>query len=258
MKNFRLITAMHHFFQKGYYVPLERHQHYELVYYRYGLGDTMIGNQKLSFSPHTFVVMPPNVWHNETHQQDCELIYMRIETTETLPTGFFKDENELVYRIAEAIVNETFTQHMSYKDMILLKLNELAITLDRFTQDHTAPNHAKNFEYVTNYITESYHNKIVFKDLAAQLNYSYDYFQHRFKELTGFSPQQYLIRQRIAAAENMLINESISCTEIAYRCGFSNSTQFSAIFKREKGISPKKYRNENKMKSTLMIESINK
>ena len=32
------------------------------------------------------------------------------------------------------------------------------------------------------------------------------------------------------------------CTEIAYRCGFSNSAQFSAIFKREKGLSPQQYR----------------
>ncbi|MBO4976774.1 MAG: AraC family transcriptional regulator [Lachnospiraceae bacterium] len=42
--------------------------------------------------------------------------------------------------------------------------------------------------------------------------------------------------------EQMLLNKTLSCTEIAYRCGFSNSAQFSAMFKREKGISPYQYR----------------
>ena len=93
-----------------------------------------------------------------------------------------------------------------------------------------------------NYISENYYNKIQFKNLAKQLNFSYDYFQHRFKQLTGFSPQQFLIEKRINAAENMLKENDLNCTEISYRCGFSNSAQFSAIFKQKKGITPLQYR----------------
>ena len=74
------------------------------------------------------------------------------------------------------------------------------------------------------------------------MNFSYDYFQHRFKEITGYSPQQFLIHRRIEAAQTMLTDNSGNCTEIAQRCGFSNSAQFSALFKRETGYSPQQWR----------------
>lgn len=240
MKNLNLITTMKCFHKRGHHVPLECHEYYELVYYRRGLGITKIDNKEISFYSNTFIVMPPNVWHDETHQADCELIYIRIYSDCKLRTGFFTDEQETIYKLANTIFEETIHQHVSYQEMISIKLNELFIALERLIQN--TPGHAKNFEYVINYITESYNNRIVFKNLAEQLNFSYDYFQHRFKEITGSSPQQFLIHKRINAAETMLRNDRLSCTEIAYRCGFSNSAQFSAIFKREKGISPQQYR----------------
>ena len=75
------------------------------------------------------------------------------------------------------------------------------------------------------------------------MNISYDYFQHKFKELTGFSPQQFLLNQRLLAAKELLQNSRLSCTEIAYRCGFSTSAQFSMLFKTHLGMSPLAFRN---------------
>lgn len=244
MKKLNLIAAMTVFHKNGHHVPLECHNHYELVYYRHGLGNTKIGDDRLTFSSNTFVIMPPQVWHDETHRTDCELIFIRIHSEDHLPTGFFTDKHETIYKLAKAIFDETIHQHASYQEMITLKLNELFIAVERLTQDKSAQNQAKTFEYVINYITESYHDRIMFKNLAEQMNFSYDYFQHRFKEITGLSPQQFLMQKRIDAAEIMLRDKALSCTEIAYRCGFSNSAQFSAIFKREKGMVPHQYRKE--------------
>ena len=80
------------------------------------------------------------------------------------------------------------------------------------------------------------------------MHISYDYFQHRFKEIVGESPQQFLVRKRVEAAEGLLADGTLSCTEIAYQCGFSNSAQFSAIFKREKGITPRQYQQAGKVR----------
>ncbi|MBQ8143763.1 MAG: helix-turn-helix transcriptional regulator, partial [Butyricicoccus sp.] len=91
------------------------------------------------------------------------------------------------------------------------------------------------------YIEENYHEKIVLAECARQLNLSYDHFQHKFKALTGLSPKQYLTRQRLSAAKNLLLSGTLSCTEIAQRCGFSTSAQFSALFKKEFGCAPTQF-----------------
>ena len=100
----------------------------------------------------------------------------------------------------------------------------------------------KNFDYIIHYIKENFHEKIILADCARQLNLSYDYFQHKFKALTGFSPRQFLLMQRLAASEKMLAAGNLSCTKIAYLCGFSSSAQYSAIFKREYGLTPLQFR----------------
>lgn len=242
MKEFQLITSWACSHASGHRVPIESHGQYELVYYRYGFGITQIGGKEYPFSSNTFTLIPPDVAHDERHQADCKLIFTRIQTAEKLPTGVFTDKQEIVYRIIKAIYDETIQQDTSYKEMIAVKLNELYIALERMEDNGKARKQGKNFEYIINYISDNYHGRILFKALAEQLNFSYDYFQHYFKQITGLSPQQFLIRRRVEAAQDMLAEDSPSCTEIAYRCGFSNSAQFSAIFKREKGISPQQYR----------------
>ncbi|MCI9572485.1 MAG: AraC family transcriptional regulator [Lachnospiraceae bacterium] len=242
MKDYQLITTVVCNHKSGTNVPMEKHEQYELIYYRYGRGITLIGGREHPFSSNTFALIPPDTWHDERHQADCELIFVRIQTKERFPTGFFTDSQEIIYRIVKTIYDETILQYASYKEMIDFKLNELFIALKRLDSSGQTRKQGKNLEYIINYISDNYHGKILFKDLARQLNFSYDYFQHYFKEITGLSPQQFLIHRRIEAAEDMLAKDVCSCTDIAYRCGFSNSAQFSAIFKRETGLSPQQYR----------------
>ena len=42
--------------------------------------------------------------------------------------------------------------------------------------------------------------------------------------------------------KRLLLNPKISVCEIASRCGYENMSNFSAMFKREVGISPNEYR----------------
>lgn len=49
---------------------------------------------------------------------------------------------------------------------------------------------------------------------------------------------------RINASVNLLENSDDSCTEIAYRCGFLTSAQFSYIFKKKFGLSPLQYKKQ--------------
>lgn len=243
MDDFSLITAWEAHREKGTHIPLHTHDFYEVVYYLQASGNSWVGDTKHAILPYSFVIIPPNVAHEEHHFADCDLFCIGFLSKETFAQQMQQDVRGSVYQIGKALIQESTEQHLFYARMILLKLQELALEIQRL-QHISASAASKNFEYVINYLSQNYHEKIVMKHLAGQMHLSYDYFQHRFKEIQGESPSQFLLHKRLDAAAKLLHLSDLNCTEIAYRCGFSTSAQFSAVFKREFGISPREFRNK--------------
>ena len=241
--NTDLICIRKLFKRKNDTVSFHSHNYHELVYYTYGNGQTEINNELYNFSNNHFFIIPPGVLHNEVHNADAEVICIEFETEQDLPLAFYTDDSLKCYYTLKDLLYEVKHQRYGYKDMLILKLNELFLYIHRSNNPNV---NEKNFEYVINYIQENSRFKIKLKDCAKQLNISYDYFQHKFKELTGFSPMQFLINKRLSVSKELLKSTDLSCTEIAFRSGFSTSAQYSAIFKKEFGISPLKYRKTHK------------
>jgi AraC-like DNA-binding protein len=80
--------------------------------------------------------------------------------------------------------------------------------------------------------------------MAARAAMSERSFLRHFREVTGTSPADYLIRARIRKARNLLDfgHPGLSITEIAFRCGFNDSNYFARQFRRVTGTSPRNYR----------------
>jgi len=56
---------------------------------------------------------------------------------------------------------------------------------------------------------------------------------------------EYINISRIAAAEKILKSGKYPITRVATECGFNDSNYFAAVFKKYKGITPKKYSIKN-------------
>lgn len=78
--------------------------------------------------------------------------------------------------------------------------------------------------------------------IAAQLGMSHSYLCRLFRRRLGCSPQQYLMRQRIAAAASEVAEGSDPIAEIAQRYGFADQFAFSHAFRRFMGRSPREHR----------------
>lgn len=65
---------------------------------------------------------------------------------------------------------------------------------------------------------------------------------HVFKQHTGYTLKQYILRRRIGEAQDRLSYSSDSITQIAREVGFEASAYFSRIFTKYVGMSPKFYR----------------
>lgn len=82
------------------------------------------------------------------------------------------------------------------------------------------------------------------KDIADELGYSSSHLRHLFAE-RGETISDSLSKIRLNRAADMLKTTPYSVTEIAVRCGFSDSNYFSTTFRRRFGVSPREYRKKS-------------
>lgn len=237
MKNVELVTAWEINRKGGTRVFPHEHEYYELVYYCNGDGMSTVEKDGYKIASNVCVVIPPHKQHEEYHLKDGRIFCVGFYYDDSINAGMYADDHSELYSIVQSIVTEIMNQPPRYREMVELKLYELLLQLFRLQKAPPKPS-TKNFEYAVSYIAQNYHEKIILQDIAKQLHLSYDFFQHRFKELMGESPQQFLIRKRLESADRMLMEENMSITEIAQRCGFSNSAQFSAMYKKSRKITP--------------------
>ncbi|MBE6768986.1 MAG: AraC family transcriptional regulator [Ruminococcaceae bacterium] len=239
MKDGTLLLAWQTTRTYGEYIEPNQHDHHEVVYFLSGSGEMELDGQIFSFSQGDFACIPQNTPHRTAHLTESVVLYIRFTGFCDLPCCLLNDSARRVERLLRDVLHEMQEQPFNYTAMVALKLHELPILIHRYCHPHHT---AKNFEYIVNFLRENYHEKLRLADCAAQLHVSYDYFQHKFKAYTGVSPQQFLIEQRLLGAEKMLRETALSCTEIAFRCGFSTSAQFSALFKQKYGVPPLRFR----------------
>jgi AraC-like DNA-binding protein len=81
------------------------------------------------------------------------------------------------------------------------------------------------------------------KELSKDLSINPSYLSREFsKHFDNLSFGEYIRKQRIEKATELMATPTYSLTEIAYLTGFSDQSHFTRIFKKHAGISPSEYR----------------
>ncbi|MDR8732300.1 helix-turn-helix domain-containing protein [Burkholderia pseudomultivorans] len=83
---------------------------------------------------------------------------------------------------------------------------------------------------------------ITVAELAAACQVSRSHFARAFRLSTGLAPHQWLRKQRVQKAMQLLGQSQFSLTEIALLCGFVDQSHFTRVFKRDVGMNPGHYR----------------
>lgn len=96
----------------------------------------------------------------------------------------------------------------------------------------------KRLENALAYIKENFDKKITLEETAAIAYMSPNYFSAYFKRVTGKNLREYLVEQRVLKAAELLKNSSLNLMEIEQECGFTNTSNFYRLFKKQMGISP--------------------
>lgn len=91
------------------------------------------------------------------------------------------------------------------------------------------------------YVHEHYTEPISRQDMAAHAGVSERHLDRCFQQDMGITPVTYVNRYRIQQAKILLSQTDKKVTDIALSVGFSNSTHFGRVFRREVGLSPTAY-----------------
>ncbi|WP_276480237.1 AraC family transcriptional regulator [Paraflavitalea pollutisoli] len=128
-----------------------------------------------------------------------------------------------------------------------LSLKELFIRLmqsQRLSQvsaecmDNTNSNRS---HYVLHYIQEHLLEKIAIDELSRKAYLSRNMFFKWFKEQFGITPLEYITRERIRLARQLLSDRRNTVTSVSQQCGFSDVNYFIRAFKKSEGITPKNW-----------------
>lgn len=83
-------------------------------------------------------------------------------------------------------------------------------------------------------------------ELARECGLSSGYFSRAFRQTTGTTPHQWLIRKRVERARQLLLESRLGLADIAIACGFVDQSHFTRVFARFEGDSPGRWRQRHR------------
>ncbi|WP_418985010.1 AraC family transcriptional regulator [Agathobaculum sp.] len=95
---------------------------------------------------------------------------------------------------------------------------------------------------IKDYIDRRYMEPITLQSMGEALRISPYYLSHVFKQMSGYSPVQYLLRRRIGEAQTLLITTELSVARIAEMVGYDSQSYFNLQFTKNVGMPPSRYR----------------
>ncbi len=250
-----------------------RHDFFEMVYVKKGFAEFEISNQTVSLGTNDVVVIKPFQYHKFTvKSESCELIVLYFKFTdqenheysevsledflnfvggkESGPFFSIKvSQKSEIISVLNRIIRESENRDLGCELMNCLLVMELFVLISRaFKMEwensikNKSPKLKELIQVSVNYINNNFERDISLRDIARYVFLSPSYFIRVFKEETGMSPINYLLKVRVERAKELLAETDHKVSDIALSVGFSNQQRFNEIFKKHVGMTPLQYR----------------
>lgn len=95
---------------------------------------------------------------------------------------------------------------------------------------------------VISYLHQHFSEKVLLKDVSKAIGASSSSLMHKLKSETGRTFSGHLNAVRIKEAKRLLAFTLLSLSEISIRCGFTDQSYFSKVFKKTINIEPREFR----------------
>ncbi|ULQ52641.1 AraC family transcriptional regulator [Flavihumibacter fluvii] len=263
------------YFQYPFFpTPWHFHPEYELVLVTESTGKRFIGDSINNFGPGDLALIGPYLPHfyrndEQYHYPDSCLMAKSI-VVHFLPESFgtsFLDLPEMK-KIRQLLINSkkgiAFTGKTntlaSEKIWQLTRLKGIQrwlllveiLQLMAGTRDYNYISNdlveginkteSDRMDAVLNFVLENFQNEIRLADVASLVNMAENSFSRYFSQRTRKTFTSYVNEIRLSHASKLLIETNESISEISFRCGFNNRSNFNRQFSQMHGRSPLNYR----------------
>ena len=98
--------------------------------------------------------------------------------------------------------------------------------------------HERRLEVAMKYIHDQPARELTVAQLASVANLSPSHFKVLFKQSTGFSVHQFVIRSRVQYAFDLLADGGLALADVALQAGFADESHMARHMRRIAGVSP--------------------
>ncbi len=251
--------------------PYHSHDEYELTMMWNVEGYRVIGSQMSEFLPHDLTLIGPNVLHayrkgkHFTGNKDLTVVqfsrymanYQIFESDDMKPvrsmllkarSGGIHFSDSTAVKIRDRMVSLKDLKGIESVTVFLEILYELATT-DEYeilsaSDVYSSPEGSELVNKMINYVEKNYDKKIALEDFSPLIGLTPASVSRFFKKKTNRNFWDYLNRFRVDKACKFLLESDITISEVCYKCGFNNLSNFNRIFKKYIGTTPSEYRKE--------------
>ena len=218
-----------------------------------------------------YLILPPqNSWRNGFKQAYCSFYWLHFTTAPGnipmfVPTGENSDYDNLPFA-SYFTIPQTGKIPKLEKIVILMKqLQDLvknnypAIAIDALTTsiitelfgqlslaspiDTSLASQKQIYLDIMDYVKLNNNRNIHISEIADHFGYNEKYLSHLFAKLTGIPLKQYILNQKIDAANFMLTDTNKPISDIAKELGYPDVHNFSRMYKKVTGLTPSDFRN---------------
>ena len=255
-------------------MPYHWHMEYELIHILHGGFTISLNDETIHMVPGDIVFVSDGIVHGGVVDSDDTVYECLVFDPQKLllPANYhaanldqifshtlrvrnhFTPDDQKLSAVIPALFNQ-FQQHQPGYELIvtglLYTVFGLIIQEKQYTTVTVEPVESsfallQKLKNAFRLIDEKYSTALTLADLSNAAGLSPNYFCKVFQNLTKFTPIEYLNRFRIDQACVKLAYTDASITDVAYACGFNNLSYFIKTFRRQKGISPGKFRQKNR------------
>jgi AraC-like DNA-binding protein/ABC-type Fe3+-hydroxamate transport system substrate-binding protein len=164
----------------------------------------------------------------------------RSEVAANSSLYFFPYEPSIVAHVEELYVHRSPENEARHVRNQIVFHQILLLCLER-QESRYASSEQLSMERSIAYAENHFSDKITREQLAELAGVSQSHYSILFKQLTGFTPNEYLSRLRVHRAMELLLHGSGTLREIALKVGYKDEFYLSRRFKQQTGASPSAY-----------------